>query len=70
MSTEQPAYRSHAVLAALDRYTEFYEQLSKSIMGFVTRGTGMIGNVDTYMYQSIGGTLDSIRVVLRSGADQ
>ena len=67
MRTDHPAYRSHVVFAALDRYTEFYEQLSMSIMGLMTMGTGMFINVDTYLYQSIGGSLNSIRTILREG---
>ena len=67
MRTDDSAYRSHGVFATLDRYTEFYEQLSMSIMGFMTAGTGMIINLDTYLYQSTGGTLISIRAILRQG---
>ena len=67
MRTDDPAYRSHSVFAALDRYTEFYEQLSMSIMGFMNIGTGMFINVDSYLYQSSGGTLNSIRAILREG---
>ena len=67
MRTDDPSYHSHPLFAALDRYTEFYEQLSMSIMGFVTMGTGAFINIDTYLYQSIGGTLNSIRVILAEG---
>ena len=67
MRTDNPAYRSHAVFPAIDRYAEFYEQLSMSIIGFVTMGTDAFINIDTYMYQSIGGTLNSIRAILYEG---
>ena len=67
MRTDDPAYRSHAVFAALERYAEFYERLSDSIMGFVSPGTGAFVNIDTNLYQAMGGTLNSIRVILGEG---
>ena len=36
-------------------------------MGFLTPGTGHFINIDTYLYQSIGGTLNSVAVILGDG---
>ena len=67
MRTDNPAYLSHSVFAALERYAGFYEQLSTSIMGFLTPGTGHFININTYLYQSIGGTLNSVAMILGDG---
>ena len=67
MTEDNPAYRSHGVFPALDRYADFYEKLAMSIIGFVTAGTDAFINIDTYMYQSMGGTLNSIRTILYEG---
>ncbi len=67
MRTDNPTYRSHTVFAAFDRYADFYGQLSMSVMGFMTVGTGAIINIDSYLYQSIGGTLNSVRVIVGEG---
>ena len=63
-----PKYRSHALFATLDRYMEFYELQSDLIMGYSILGiNGLIFNVDTYLYMSIRGTLDSIRMTVGEG---
>ena len=65
--TDDPAYRSHKVFGALDVYAEFYKRLSMSVMGFLTFGTGAWINLDSYLFQSIGGTLNSVRAIVEDG---
>lgn len=60
-------YQEHSVFALLLKYAKFYERLSFSIMGFVTPGTMAIINIDTYMYSSIKGTIESIHDILIKG---
>ena len=67
ISADNPAYLSHSVFAALERYAGFHEHLSNSIMGFLTPGMDGFINIDTYLYQSIGGTLNSVAMTLRDG---
>ena len=67
MMTDNPAYLSHPVLGTLERYAEFYEQLSMSVVGFVTGGTTVVTSIDSLLYQSIGGTLRSVKVIIREG---
>ena len=63
-----PEYYSHALFTSLERYMEFYEQLSDLIMGFTTnRVEKLFMNLDTYLYMSIRGTLDSIRMTVHEG---
>lgn len=64
----EPEYYSHALFTSLERYMEFYEQLSDLIMGFTTnRVEKLFMNLDTYLYMSIRGTLDSIRMTVHEG---
>ena len=63
-----PEYHSHALFTSLDRYMEFYEQLSDLIMTFPTNHMEeLIINLDTYLYMSIRGTLDSIHMTVHEG---
>lgn len=62
------AYREHHVFKQLSEYAEFYNDLATSVMGWVTQGTiGSVFNIDTYVYSSIQGTLDSIKDILTKG---
>lgn len=67
MMTKNPAYPSHTVLGTLERYAEFYEHLSTLVSGFVTGGTPVVTGIDSLLYQSIGGTLRSVKVIIREG---
>lgn len=67
MMVTDKEYRNHHVFSELDRYINFYQSLSWSIFGFCSMGTNAICNIDTYIYSSIKGTLDSIRRILDSG---
>jgi hypothetical protein len=61
------SYKSHPVFIQLSEYAEFYKNLSFSIFSFVTQGTKAICNIDSYVYSSIQGTLESIRDILIKG---
>ncbi len=60
-------YKAHTVFANLTRYVSFYQKLAESVFLWAGHGTSAIVNLDTYVYSSMQGTLDSIRVVLESG---
>src|SRR5258705_13608815 len=53
-------YQKHAVFADLERFSAFYKNLSVSVFPFVSVGTRAIGNIDSYIFSSIQGTLQSI----------
>jgi hypothetical protein len=61
------AYVEHSVFLELDRYAKFYENLSMSVFQFLPMGTKAIFNIDTYVFSSIKGTIESIKVILLSG---
>lgn len=60
-------YVEHPVFEQLSKYAEFYRSLSFSIMHFCSVGTQSILNIDTYVYSSMQGTLESIKDVLIKG---
>lgn len=61
-------YKRHPAFEQLSEYAEFYENLSNSVMGWITQGTiGSVLNIDTYLYSSIQGTLQSIKEILIKG---
>lgn len=60
-------YLAHKVFERLKEYSSFYNSLSFSVMNFVTIGTSSSFNIDTYMYSSMKGTLQSISDILRKG---
>lgn len=66
-AADSQEYQDHSVFSDLDKYISFYDSLSMSIMGFMTLGTRAIGNIDTYVYSSIQGTLESIKLILEVG---
>jgi len=65
--SDSNGYRQHEVFNNLNNYSSFYDSLSFSIMGFVSLGTRAVINIDTYVYSSIQGTLESIKLILESG---
>ena len=67
MQVTDKAYTEHRVFAELDRYANFYQQLAISVFQFVSMGTGAICNIDTYVYSSMQGTVESIKVILLAG---
>ena len=61
-------HKEHPVFKQLSEYAEFYKDLATSVMGWVTQGTmGSVLNIDTYVYSSMQGTLDSIKDILIKG---
>lgn len=60
-------YTEHNVFKRLELYISFYESLSFSIMNWITQGTTVVINIDTYAYSSIQGTLESIKMILAKG---
>jgi hypothetical protein len=59
-------YIEHKVFGQIAGYIDFYNTLSFSIMGWISQGTKGL-NIDTYVYSSIQGTLESIRDILLKG---
>jgi len=60
-------YKNHQVFTTLMRYANFYKELSSSVFSFITPGTKAICNIDTYVYSSMQGTLESINDILIKG---
>lgn len=60
-------YKEHQVFKQLSEYADFYKNLSLSIFQFITLGTKAICNIDSYVYSSIQGTLESIKDILIKG---
>jgi hypothetical protein len=60
-------YKQHAAFKHLERYISFYNSFSDSILTFSTMGTHSIINIDTYVYSSIQGTLESVKLILEQG---
>jgi len=60
-------YKEHHVFTQLSEYADFYKSLAFSIFGFITQGTKAICNIDSYVYSSIQGTLESIKDILIKG---
>jgi hypothetical protein len=67
MMVSEEKYRGHKVFSELDEYIDFYRGLSRSVMSFATMGTTAFVSMDTYVYSSIQGTVDSIKTLLEKG---
>lgn len=67
MNSTDTKYIDHKIFEELIYYAEFYESLSLSVMSFPTRGTTAIMNMDTYVFMSMKGTIESINIVLKDG---
>lgn len=67
MMVSDERYRGHQVFSELDEYIDFYRSLSISVMSFATMGTTAFVSMDTYVYSSIQGTVDSIKTLLEKG---
>lgn len=61
------AYQEHRVFDELQRFMYFYARLAKSVFSFSTMGTKAICNIDTYVYSSMQGTVESMRTILLAG---
>lgn len=60
-------YQKHHVFSELDKYIDFYESLSWSVSSFGSTGTNVVLNIDTFIFSSIKGTLESIQQILKNG---
>ena len=60
-------YFKHGIFDQLDEYMSFYKCLSFSIMCWVSKGTNRMLNIDTYVYTSMMGTIESIKDLLLKG---
>lgn len=60
-------YLKHKIFIDLKRYSGFYNDLSYSVICFISSGTESIINLDTYSYKSIKGTINSISEILKKG---
>jgi hypothetical protein len=60
-------YLGHEVFARIKEYASFYDSLSFHISSWTTRGTTAVLNMDTHVYSSMHGTLESIHNTLLNG---
>jgi len=60
-------YTEHCVFNQLSDFISFYDTLSYTTMGFVSSGVIGVINLNTHVFSSIKGTLDSIELVLTNG---
>ena len=67
MMVSDKMYAEHRIFLELDSYIDFYSSLSTSVFCFPTMGTTSICSIDTYVYSSIQGTVDSIKIILENG---
>jgi len=67
MMVNDPKYQEHEVFDELARYIEFYEHLAHVVFSFFSKGTGAFCNIDSYVFSSIQGTIESIRTILQQG---
>ncbi|OCH29854.1 hypothetical protein A6E13_19635 [Aliivibrio fischeri] len=67
MQSTDDKYVNNEIFTELKYYADFYEYLSDSVMCFPTSGTSAIMNIDTYVFMSIKGTIESINLVLKDG---
>lgn len=67
MNVHEDQYQQHPVFGQLSKCSEFYGQLAQSVFRCVNGGTGSAWNIDSYVFSSIQGTLESISALLRNG---
>jgi hypothetical protein len=67
MLVSDPKYQTHPVFGELENHIGVYEHLAHSVFQWVSSGTSAFGNIDSYVYSSIKGTLTSIQTILRAG---
>lgn len=60
-------YKNHLLFKQLSEYIKFYKNLSFHVFGFLKNGVNNIFNIDSYLYSSIQGTLESINNILLNG---
>lgn len=64
---DRQEYKDHTVFKTLQKYIDFYDWFSFSVMGFTKVGTKGVMNIDSYVYSSMYGTLESIKLILVKG---
>lgn len=67
MERLEKEYTDHEVFGKLSEFADFYDSSAHTIMGFMSQGTEAILNLDTYVFSSVKGTLDSIKLILSNG---
>lgn len=60
-------YQQHPVFERLKQFADFYESLSDNAFRFISSGTTTPFNLDTYVFTSMAGTLESIHDILIKG---
>lgn len=67
MMVSDKEYVQHKIFIELSDYIDHYENLSDSIFLFPKMGLKAVCNIDTYVFSSMKGTLESIHMVLKAG---
>lgn len=67
MQVLDKAYQDHRVFTELQRCMGFYKRLAVSVFSFATMGTKAICNIDSYVYSSMQGTIESMNTILLAG---
>lgn len=67
MKVTDKSYTNHRIFLELEQYADFYKSLAMSVFPFCAMGTKAIRNIDTYVYSSIQGTMESVKVILTAG---
>jgi len=67
MMVADKEYAEHAIFQDLKDYADFYDSISMSVISFPTIGTSAICSMDTYIFSSIKGTVNSITEILAKG---
>lgn len=60
-------YQNNTIFKDLQTLSEFYGSMSYGTMKWAGRGTTSLINLDTYVFSSIQGTLQSITLILKDG---
>lgn len=60
-------YTEHEVFYEINFIKDFYDSISYACIPFLPTGTSAITNYASYIYMSLGGTLDSIQTLLKIG---
>jgi hypothetical protein len=64
---EGKEYQEHIIFPTIKQFSDFYELLSDNVFRFISSGTTTPFNIDSYMFMSMQGTLDSISEILSKG---
>lgn len=66
---DEEEYKNHPVFSKLDEILIFYKMLSFSVFGLLKQGAGATCNfnIDSYLYSSVQGTIESIKYILKKG---